>query len=374
MGRTLEKMLTKEKDEYLKQIYYNPSQPASFNSLGKLWKHIKNEGRVTRSELELWLRKQDVHTSHRGYRLRIKRPRTIASEVDQIWASDVAYMKKFDTFNDGFGFFVVFIDVFSRFAWTYTLKTLTGIEMKKVLQDVFQQQKCQHLYTDSGSEYQNRWVNKYLTDEGVIHYTSTNETKVAHAERLIKQLKKKLYKYMTWKNTFRWIDVLQDITNSYNNTYHRIIQMTPAQARTTDRYTLWTNQYEPKDKPKRKVAKPKNKSPYKFKVGDQVNLLALRKPFSREYDESFTTEFFKIADRKVNQQIPTYTLKDYNNDDVKGQFYESEIQKINADENKVYKIEKVLRRRKRNGQQELFVKFQGWPSKFNAWIVDPQTL
>ena len=367
-------MLTKEKDNYLKQIYYNPSHPASFNSLGKLWKHIRNEGRVTRSELELWLRKQDVHTSHRGYRLRIKRPKTIASDVDQIWASDVAYMKKFDTFNDGIGFFVVFIDMFSRYAWTYTLKTLTGLEMRAVLVDLFAVEKCENLFTDAGTEYQNRWVKSFLQEQKVRHYTSTNETKVAHAERLIKQLKKKLYKYMTWKNTFRWIDVLQDITNSYNNTYHRIIKMTPSQARVTDRYTLWTNQYEPQDKPKRKPAKPKNKSPYKFKVGDQVNLLAFRKPFSREYDESFTTEFFTVSGRKVNQGIPTYTLKDYSNDEVKGQFYESEIKKIDADENKVYKIEKVLRRRKRNGQQELFVKFQGWPNKFNSWIVEPETL
>ena len=44
---------------------------------------------------------------------------------------------------------------------------------------------------------------------------SRNEKKVAHAERLIKQIKRKLIQYMNEKNSHRWIDVLNDVINAY---------------------------------------------------------------------------------------------------------------------------------------------------------------
>ena len=67
-----------------------------------------------------------------------------------------------------------------------------------------------------------------------------------------------------------------------------------------------------------------------------------------------------------------YTLKDYNNEPIIGSFYQSELQRIRTNENTVYKIEKVLRRRVRNGKTELFVKWLGWSDKFCSWILESQ--
>ena len=69
--------------------------------------------------------------------------------------------------------------------------------------------------------------------------------------------------------------------------------------------------------------------------------------------------------QQLNTQPPTYRLKDFNGEEIQGSFYEPELQKTNQE---VYRIEKVLRRRTRNGVKEVFVKWKGYPAAFNSWI------
>ena len=365
-------MLDEAKRAYLKSIYFDPKNPAAFSGLLKVWKIIRSDKKVTKAELKDWLLEQDTYTAYHPVNRKIKRPRTISPGVDAIWGSDVAYMIQFQEHNDGVGYFVVFIDLFSRYAWAYTLKTLRGVEMVKTIKSLFEEEQCKAFFTDSGSEYKNKLVETYLKSQQVKHYTSKNEKKVAHAERLIKQLKRKLIQYMNETNTYKWTSVLDDFVKAYNNSYHRIIKMTPSQARQADQYTVWSNQYftKPKNASPPRPKKPKNKQPFKFKEGDRVKLLAEKKPFDREYDEKYTAEVFTITDRRISDSIPTYTIKDEQNDPIIGWFYGKELLKVNVPEDKAYKIETVLRKRKRNGQNEIFVKFRGYPKKFNAWVSD----
>ena len=54
-----------------------------------------------------------------------------------------------------------------------------------------------------------------------------NEGKSVAAERFIRTLKNKIYKYMTSISKNVYINKLDDIVDEYNNTYHRTIQMKP---------------------------------------------------------------------------------------------------------------------------------------------------
>jgi len=61
-------------------------------------------------------------------------------------------------------------------------------------------------------------------------YTSKNEDlKAAVVEQFNRTLKSKMFRYFTYKNTRRYIDVLDDLLYSYNNTHRRSIRMAPAQ-------------------------------------------------------------------------------------------------------------------------------------------------
>ena len=59
-------------------------------------------------------------------------------------------------------------------------------------------------------------------------YLIHNEGKSVVAERFIRTLKNKIYKYMTSVSKNVYIDKLDDIVNEYNNTYHRTIKIKPA--------------------------------------------------------------------------------------------------------------------------------------------------
>ena len=62
----------------------------------------------------------------------------------------------------------------------------------------------------------------------------------------------------------------------------------------------------------------------------------------------------------------TYAIKDLADEQIKGSFYEPELQLIVKEDN-VYDVEKVLWTRRRNGKVQYYVKWKGYPDKFNSW-------
>ena len=75
-----------------------------------------------------------------------------------------------------------------------------------------------------------------------------------------------------------------------------------------------------------------------------------------------------VSDRFVLQGIPIYKLKDTMDDPIRGTFYASELQKVTKDKQTVWRIEKVLRKRKVRGKEEVLVRWLGWPKKFDSWV------
>ena len=58
-------------------------------------------------------------------------------------------------------------------------------------------------------------------------YSTYNERKSIVAERFIRTSKNKIYKHITAISKNIYFDVLNDIVDEYNNTYHRTIKMKP---------------------------------------------------------------------------------------------------------------------------------------------------
>jgi hypothetical protein len=54
---------------------------------------------------------------------------------------------------------------------------------------------------------------------------------------------------------------------------------------------------------------------------------------------------------------------------IKGKFYEQELQKVDKRDD-VYRVEKILKTRKRNGQVQYLIKWLGFPDKLNSWTND----
>ena len=67
----------------------------------------------------------------------------------------------------------------------------------------------------------------WLEKNDIEMYSAHNEGKYVVAERFIRTIKNKIYKYMTLISKNVYIDKLDDMVNEYNNIYHRAIKMKP---------------------------------------------------------------------------------------------------------------------------------------------------
>ena len=99
------------------------------------------------------------------------------------------------------------------------------MHFKKILDD--SKIKPNKIWVDKGNEFYNNSFKKWLQDNDIVMYSTNNKEKSAVAERFIRTLKNKIYKYMTAISKNLYIDKLDDIVQEYNNTYHTTIIMKP---------------------------------------------------------------------------------------------------------------------------------------------------
>ena len=107
-------------------------------------------------------------------------------------------------------------------------------------------------------------------------YLIHNEEKSVVAERFIRILKTKIYKYMTSVSKNVYIDKLDDIVGEYNNSYHRTITVKPVDVK-DNTYIDFKEEVNDKDP--------------KFKVGDHVRISKYKKFFVKGYTPNWSEEF-----------------------------------------------------------------------------------
>ena len=347
-------------EKKLASIYLDPCQPARFGGLDAVYRAVKEKGKnkISRKQFRDWLSQQDVYTLHKPARRRYKRSRVIVPGIDAQFQADLVDLQNLSRYNKGYKYLLTCIDIFSKYAWVLPLKSKQGQELLKAFQKILStRRKPSKLQTDLGTEFLNRVFQTYLNDIDFFPVNSGLEASVV--ERFNRTFKNKMYKYFTAKNTLTYINVLPQLVSSYNNTYHRSIKMKPSEVTKANETKVWDTLYG-NDVEKRVR--------FKFQVGDRVRISKVKRMFEKSYLPNFTDEMFTVY-KRMARQVPVYKIKDDAGEILDGTFYEPELQKIIKNDD-VYRVEKILRKRKRKGIVEYFVKWKGYPDKFNSWIAE----
>ena len=285
---------------------------------------------------------------HKPIRKKINRRRVIVNGIDKIWAADLADMKAFAKANKGFVFLLLVIDIFSKYGWIVPLKNKEGKTVASAFKTIFKERKPEKIWVDKGREFYNKDV-KALVEL----YSTENEEKSSIVERWVRTMKEKMWKYFTDNNTNTYIDILPDLVKEYNNTKHCSIKMTPVEAsKKENELTVWRNLYP--DRHKRIEINPK------FSVGDRVRISKKKAVFEKGYTTRWTEEIFTITKIQYTSPI-TYKIADLNGEEIKGSFYEPELQKTRQ---QVFRIEKIIEK----GKNKSLVKWKGYSDKFNSWV------
>ena len=257
-------------------------------------------------------------------------------------------MKAFKEYNDGYTFLLLVIDIFSKYGWIVPLKNKQKETVANELKNIFEERKPEKLWTDKGREFYNDKVKDLIEI-----YSTENEEKSSIVERWIRTMKEKIRKYLTDNNTYTYIDVLPELVEDYNNTVHSSIKMTPIEAsKKKNELTVWRNLYPDRHK-------IHNLTP-KFSVGDEVRISKKKKTFEKGYTTRWTEQIFTIKEIQNTNPI-TYKLEDLQGEEIKGTFYEPELQKT---EQQVFRIEKIIKEEKGKS----LVKWKGYSDKFNSWV------
>ena len=125
-------------------------------------------------------------------------------------------MQLLSRYNKGIKFLLCVIDIFSKYAWVVLLKDEKGISFVKAFQIILKQsntRKPNKIWVDKGSEFYNASFKKWLQDNDIVMYSTHNEGKSVIAERFIRTLKSKIYKYMTSISKSVYINKLDDIVD-----------------------------------------------------------------------------------------------------------------------------------------------------------------
>ena len=120
---------------------------------------------------------------------------------DNIWGVDLADMQLLSKYNKGIRFSLCVIDIFSKYAWFVPLKDKKVLSIVKAFQSILKEsnskRKPNKTWLDKGSEFYNAYFKKWLRDNNIVMFSTHNEGKSVVAERFIRTLKSRIYKYMT---------------------------------------------------------------------------------------------------------------------------------------------------------------------------------
>ena len=248
------------------------------------------------------------------------------------------------------------IDVFSKFAWSIPMKDKTGettlAGFKQIVKESGRIPKF--IWVDEGKEFYNKLMTEWLKENNIIRYSTHGEHKSAVVERFNRTLKTNMWKRFTAENTRNWINMLDKLMNDYNTRYHTTIKMTPTEASDKENEIEVLNNQGFRNQ---EVVK------HKFKVGDKVRISRIKGLFEKGYLPNWSEEVFEIF-KALDTNPRTYILKDTQGEVLSGSFYYEELQNTSQE---VYRIEKVLRKKKINGVEHGLVKWLGYNEKFNEW-------
>ena len=369
----------------ISQNYKNIGQPgALYFTPKKIHKSFIDQGKKPPSHRKIIKILNDIESYqlHRRNVVRFKRNKFLTPQANYQLAVDLIDFKTFDEDNYGFKYILIAIDVFSKRGYARALKDKKAKTILQMLKQILIENKEFYKNTpyvfklpsviqgDPGGEFTSKIVQEYLKSKGINIFYSRGAQKNSVAERFILTLKNLLFRFFDLKMTRNWVNILQDIVQTYNLTEHRTIKMAPNSVTSSLKNYL-------------KVAKlnsiPIKKKKNDLKIGTWVRIANFAMPntikpekktsnFSKRYEQSYSRAVFSI--HKIYYPFkgssPMFLLSEFNGKKIKRPFYRDELLKI--DDKKFVKNFKFPFEMIESRKNKVLISYLGYPKSYDTWI------
>ena len=275
-----------------------------------------------------FLRQHDVHGVHRRIVKRtFPRRRVIARFPFDLFMADLMEFPQYKFRNRGYRFALILIDVFTKKLYTAPLKKKTKEETAKAFEAIFHDfdEFPINLVTDKGLEFYNSEVRKIFHSYGINHYSTPTKTKwkASVAERVIRTIKSRLFKYFKADKTTNWVDILPEFTKNYNSTPHSSHGFPPEDVTSENRDIVYKKLY------------PQNTLTIvcKLKIGDKVRKIRDKTLFEKGYTENWSDEIYKISASRQSNTVCWYKLENLAGEEQEGVWYYYQLNLVARNDN-----------------------------------------
>jgi len=348
--------------------YTSPGHPIAYSSPAAVAQFYN----ISRERAASILNRVDTYTLHREYKRPSQfNPFYVHGRREQVQA-DLIEIGSIAAHNDGVRYLLLLIDIMTKRVWLYPLENKRGASVAAALRRWIDELGGADLpklaLTDLGKEFIAREVQDLLQSHKIAWQSGKGMSKAAVAERANKTIQVLIYKYLTDKETLRYLDVLPQLVQTYNSRPHRMLdKMSPAQADLPENEARLQEIFH---KRYQKLAMKKAAVKPKFKVDTLVRVKTDSSRISssrRAYAEQFHGDFYRIVRINRSMPVPMYHLRALDDGEyIDGGFYAEELQPVEGD---LWKIESVLDERTlKNGVKEIKVKWKYFGDKWNEWI------
>jgi hypothetical protein len=339
----------------LRKEYIDPSKPGSFSGFTGFFNALKKRKvKISRGKVIKFLQSEDAYTLHKPKIKNFKRKRVMVNGLNDIWQLDLVDVSKIATQNSGYNFILTAIDVFGKIAQAAKLKNKSQNTVTNAFKEMIKKIKPNKIQVDNGKEFYNSVFEKLLKENNIKMYSTDSDVKASVIERFNRTLKEKMWRYFTEKGTNKWVDILDDLILSYNNTYHSSIKTEPNNVSKVNEDKIYENLYG-----------------FKKEEGDSSilkKLSKIKKTFEKGYTRNYTREIF-VIDKIIAKNPVSYNLLDLKGEKLIGSFYEPELQKVDF-KGKLFVIDKILKTKIVKDKKEYFVSWKDYSSDFNSWVSD----
>ena len=164
---------------------------------------------------------------NKGVINKFERKKVIVNHIDEIHSCDLVDMTKYSRINKDYKSIFTNVDIFSKYAWVFPIKSKTIKEIKPCFQKIFKERKPKYIWRDQESTFFSEEMLKFFEDNNVKIYHTYSNLKAVFIERFYRSLRELIMKSFVKNNNTIWYDILPNLIKTYNNRYHHTIKMKP---------------------------------------------------------------------------------------------------------------------------------------------------
>ena len=264
-----------------------------FRQLRVLWQSSKRLGNnFTMEDLSNELNKPKIQ--------KFERQKVIVNHINEIHSTDLVDMSQYSKINKGYRYIFTNIDVFSKYAYAFPLKSKKIQDIKPCFEKIFKDNKPKYIWSDKEPAFLSKEMQKFFKDNNVKIYHTNSHLKAVVIERFNRSLRELMMKEFVKNNNTIWYNILPKLIKIYNNRFHSTIKMKPIDVNKNNQKYIKENIY---------TYNKTSKNP-KFKINDLVRIsLKRRNLFDKpSANIKWSEELFKI--HSINKSnVITYKLK-----------------------------------------------------------------